>query len=373
MKIRRLILENVRSIKKLDLDFTDPMTDEPLSMVVLAGANGSGKTTMLETIFELVSSLGPVANQGPLRSTASQNSKPAAQLVLGMLIDSSGLTETDRYDLELPAPTVLGRYEYTLGLAFGDVKEGDRVVQSTSLSETLNVPRQPKPISTNTHLLADYQRRIRAAVAGDEEPFDGMLFFPHDRRLSKVIPGSIQPPTEKHEWAFKYESFAEWNSSIEGYLVWLDYLDLQDFRSFRTPGDRFPKAVQIVNEILVDKVISRVKDGRVQVNTTDGVTHDLDLLSSGEKQLTLLLLEIARRMNPGRIVMIDEPEVSLHPTWQRALIYALRSLAQQYDGQVILATHSQEIVRHVFPEEVKWLSPLDVPLGPEILEGKVVS
>jgi len=47
MKVERLFLQNVRSIKSLDLDFGDPVTSKPMSRIVLAGANGSGKTTML--------------------------------------------------------------------------------------------------------------------------------------------------------------------------------------------------------------------------------------------------------------------------------------------------------------------------------------
>ncbi len=54
MKVQQLFLRNVRSIKSLDLDFRDPVTGKPMSRVVLAGANGSGKTTILESIFDLM-------------------------------------------------------------------------------------------------------------------------------------------------------------------------------------------------------------------------------------------------------------------------------------------------------------------------------
>jgi predicted ATPase len=99
----------------------------------------------------------------------------------------------------------------------------------------------------------------------------------------------------------------------------------------------------------------------------DGTTHTLDALSSGEKQLVLLLLEIMRRMNDGRIIMIDEPEISLHSTWQRALVRVLRPLAERYHSQVILATHSLEIVRGVFPEEVFVLDKGEVTSNPQTI------
>ncbi|MBI3361208.1 MAG: AAA family ATPase, partial [Chloroflexi bacterium] len=55
MKVQRLFLRDVRSIKNLDLDFRDPVTGKPMSRIVLAGANGSGKTTILECLFGLLS------------------------------------------------------------------------------------------------------------------------------------------------------------------------------------------------------------------------------------------------------------------------------------------------------------------------------
>ncbi len=67
MKIQQLFLRNVRSIKGLDLDFRDPVTSKPMSRVVLAGANGSGKTTILECLFGLLSTAGTYAPGGLLQ------------------------------------------------------------------------------------------------------------------------------------------------------------------------------------------------------------------------------------------------------------------------------------------------------------------
>ena len=62
---------------------------------------------------------------------------------------------------------------------------------------------------------------------------------------------------------------------------------------------------------------------------------------------------------PGSVLLIDEPEISLHPTWQRGLVAALNNIISQYDAQVILATHSLEIATSVMPHEVINLSDLD--------------
>ena len=67
-------------------------------------------------------------------------------------------------------------------------------------------------------------------------------------------------------------------------------------------------------------------------------------LSSGEKQLIILiaclsLLEEAKR---SHIYIVDEPEVSLHITWQEKFIDAL--LEASPNTQFILATHSPSII-----------------------------
>ncbi len=358
MKIRHLILENVRSIKKLDLDFTDPMTGKPLSMVVLAGANGSGKTTMLEAIFSLIRALEESSTIYPLVSLFPDDAK--AKLVLDLLEAVEGV-----HTLSLMLPEYVTEQGFIPEAPSArsvriSRRTGQAIAGDNNWEQFINQP------------INKYRSMIEDAKMGKVDPHDGVLFMPHYRRVLEAQPRGIVPQRDSFVWAFEYQNTGEWGGSVEAYLVWLNYLDLED-RDAGKPANRFHQTVQIINEMLLDKQIARVKDGRVQVETIDGATHNLDLLSSGEKQLTLLLLEIARHMNPGRIIMIDEPEVSLHPRWQAGLVSVLRSLAEQYDGQVILATHSLEIVNSVFPEEVKILSPLDVPFGPETLEHEVVS
>ncbi|WP_437728041.1 AAA family ATPase [Sorangium sp. So ce861] len=91
----------------------------------------------------------------------------------------------------------------------------------------------------------------------------------------------------------------------------------------------------------------------------------LDQLPSGERQCVMLLGEIARRKRPHGVLIIDEPEISMHPTLQRQLLSQLRRVARLLDMQVFLATHSPEIVRSVPSAEVKSLdypeSRFDVP------------
>lgn len=74
----------------------------------------------------------------------------------------------------------------------------------------------------------------------------------------------------------------------------------------------------------------------------DALSKDLSKLSSGEKQIIIVLTYLAFLAEPGSIFIVDEPELSLHLKWQRKLIEALRILCP-VDCQIILATHAPEI------------------------------
>ncbi len=65
-------------------------------------------------------------------------------------------------------------------------------------------------------------------------------------------------------------------------------------------------------------------------------------LSSGERQVLIVLTYLAFLAGKESIFVVDEPELSLHIEWQRELVGALTSLRPE-NCQIILATHSPEI------------------------------
>lgn len=68
----------------------------------------------------------------------------------------------------------------------------------------------------------------------------------------------------------------------------------------------------------------------------------LSQLSSGEKQLIILLTEALLQKGAQTLFIADEPELSLHIEWQRRVIPSIRTLNP--NSQIIVATHSPEIV-----------------------------
>ena len=78
-------------------------------------------------------------------------------------------------------------------------------------------------------------------------------------------------------------------------------------------------------------------------------------LSSGEKQLISLVAQLFVADIKDSIILIDEPEFSLHPSWQNKIVGVLQRYADEYNCQVILATHSPHIIGSVRPEQLRLL------------------
>ncbi|NJY61966.1 AAA family ATPase [Salinimicrobium sp. CDJ15-81-2] len=74
----------------------------------------------------------------------------------------------------------------------------------------------------------------------------------------------------------------------------------------------------------------------------DEIAIPLNQLSSGEKQLIILLTEALLQKGSETLFIADEPELSLHIEWQRKVISSIRKLNP--NSQIIVATHSPEIV-----------------------------
>jgi ABC-type lipoprotein export system ATPase subunit len=107
------------------------------------------------------------------------------------------------------------------------------------------------------------------------------------------------------------------------------------------------KYLDAVNEFLDGKkLVTLLKGERVRseeiikIVFSDGHIAGWETLSSGERQIVTLIYA-ATHMNKQRVVLIDEPELSLHVDWQRMLLSKMSEQLQ--DRQIIACTHSPVI------------------------------
>lgn len=106
---------------------------------------------------------------------------------------------------------------------------------------------------------------------------------------------------------------------------------------------RLDKFIKLLNEFQDTKKFN-LQDSKIGGLTISKDDDEINIsqLSSGEKQLIILLTETLLQKESETLFIADEPELSLHIEWQRKVISSIRELNP--NSQIIVATHSPEIV-----------------------------
>jgi ABC-type transport system involved in cytochrome c biogenesis ATPase subunit len=110
-------------------------------------------------------------------------------------------------------------------------------------------------------------------------------------------------------------------------------------------NDKLKALQRIVNEKFIGKKLRLDKTGAlVFVADDDQSIIPVTLLSSGEQHILALFTMLLFSAQPGSVVLIDEPEISLHAAWKHAFLEDITDVANIADLQIILATHSSGII-----------------------------
>jgi len=109
--------------------------------------------------------------------------------------------------------------------------------------------------------------------------------------------------------------------------------------------------LKIINQFFeqTGKIIDSDKNNEIVFRQEDKILTPYQL-SSGEKQVLIILLSVLIQDNEPYILIMDEPEISLHVEWQEELIKVIRSLNNNV--QVILATHSPSLVMNGWLDKI---------------------
>lgn len=98
--------------------------------------------------------------------------------------------------------------------------------------------------------------------------------------------------------------------------------------------------------------ISREYGIIVTDNENSNKTLKLSQLSSGEKQVIVLFYELIFEVPNNLILLIDEPEISLHITWQKKFMDDLLQIVDYKGIKVIVATHSPQIINNHWDRQI---------------------
>ncbi len=100
--------------------------------------------------------------------------------------------------------------------------------------------------------------------------------------------------------------------------------------------------IDVLNNLFQRKEIHINERNQIEVTTQSGKRFSIRGLSSGEKQLIIILGEALLQQSAPWVYIADEPELSLHVKWQENLISNLRMLNP--NSQILCATHSPDVV-----------------------------
>ncbi len=110
--------------------------------------------------------------------------------------------------------------------------------------------------------------------------------------------------------------------------------------------------LELINKLFdeTNKKIDFDKENSIIFRKSNNKTISAYQLSSGEKQILIILLSILLQENKPFIVLMDEPEISLHLSWQLDLIDMIQLL--NHNCQLIIATHAPGIISKGWQDKV---------------------
>lgn len=363
MKLLRLYIHNSGVFKNTLIDFTHH--GEPHDLICLAGVNGSGKTTVMELIFNLINFINPNLSLqniffDRLRSNVltwtefAQLDVLIEDKVLSLVLGDQNNIQTHNdyigkqgFIIENEMKSMIERFENTVIKTPADENEGPILLKKLTgvreaekfasrkidwREEQVVKPliQEVEKIYTETKVTQDVLQNMPSVY----------FFNAHDRELQDIRYSSIPQEKRKYEIAHRYSPRKD---DLKKTLIFYDYALPEKFNNLKT----------WVNEhVFVDKSIKGIDriNFRVLVETKDREEHGLEQLSSGEESLLILATQLYLRASKNTIFLIDELDQSLHPEFQEKVMRLLKQLQKDKGCQILISSHSR-IVWRTFEEK----------------------
>ncbi|MBE5228599.1 MAG: AAA family ATPase [Microcystis aeruginosa PMC 728.11] len=358
MEIQRVILNNIGLFEKLEISLA-PTEQNPSNITVFVGNNGAGKTAILKALATSLSwftarLLTEKGSGNPIYEDAIFNTANAGSIEIEVSDPSKSLNNPDQSEIDHYFRWILAKN-----------RKGRKAQYNSNLNDCTRLA-----------------NRYRDALTHDDKTSLPLIAFYPVERVVLDIPLKIRT---KHTFlqldgydnslsqGVDFRRFFEWfreredtenESGIpEDVLNQLRPLaetnqDLWQLLNERNASakDRQLTAVRTaISRFMphLDNLRVRRKPRLYMAVDKNGETLNLAQLSQGEKSLMALVGDIARRLamlNPALenplagdgIVLIDEVDLHLHPSWQRCLCDRLTETFP--NCQFVLTTHSPLVI-----------------------------
>jgi len=115
---------------------------------------------------------------------------------------------------------------------------------------------------------------------------------------------------------------------------------------------------RIIQQRFLYKNMSISKEKGFTFTTPDGKPLSPNDLSSGEQHELVMLYELLFKVKPNSLILIDEPELSLHIAWQVDFLKDLQAIIKLANFDVLIATHSPSIIEDRWDLTVELKGPV---------------
>jgi predicted ATP-binding protein involved in virulence len=324
MKITKVTLQNFRGISSLELEF--PIDQ---NIIALVGVNGVGKSSILDAVTMMLLASSTLSNGDDIKLSDGS-------------LDPDPIRHSSSVYLFKDSDIKISQGRMSCGICLSGSDKNCLVIIEKHLGRPGNMTSRTFSHSRLVDFVAYYPSNRQAKVVSSplfsEEPEELNIF-------------------SKDETS-DYDIFFSWFKEIE---------DIENEERL----ERNPKHRVVSLEAVRQAIYSILGDDfnklRVKRATNDliisknGTDTPVNWLSDGEKNLIFLASDLAKKLainypcvdNPLEsegIVLIDEIELHMHPTWQRMIIPRLTKTFP--NCQFIVTTHSPQVLSHVQPESI---------------------
>jgi ABC-type lipoprotein export system ATPase subunit len=347
MRIQTIFLNELGPFTDRTIDFSDDWSGEIGRHILFSGPNGSGKSIILRAIATLWDATGYW-----LDSRKPMNQKDHAKEWLwrwgGIAIILKDLPHTTT-----PVGLVFGNRSWFEALE-------SKHPNTQWLGETVERTGRPQPLPTFRWPDETIERPKSSLIIPDERWVDDwadahkkMIITFQDPKTPNFIYldaearrwvspmrnlGQPMPENSSLRWLVTYKPTENWKGQVETSLINLKTV---------TPK-KYHQVIRDLNAFLAGKEIDpQIRPGenrlRVKIEGERGQWHAIDALSAGERQVLIQIYLVSRWLEPGGIVMIDEPDLHLHPSLTSSFLARLESLVDERQGQLLVTSHDPDV------------------------------
>jgi predicted ATP-binding protein involved in virulence len=356
MKLQKLSLANFKGFEQLDLDFEPDVT-------VLAGINGIGKSSVLYAIAVILSKALPLFTSSVSKPRYFEvddiySRGDVLKVVTQFLVTMELSVESQVLDIGVQKDIFSEFFDSSDRFILLRREEEHR--QQQDLKQALQARTLTGDLEAGvretTVALASLKDRINQPIA---------VYFSPKRQL----PGRPRSlPEQKPFWINQAFSFALDDREVE----------LREFLDWFRTQEKLGSTTEILDSLraVVTEFIPEFTNLQIREQPTlafvvekNGKPFQLHQLSDGERGLLAIVFDLTRRLaianpestNPiaegSAIVLIDEIELHLHPTWQRQVLRRFTSTFK--NCQFIVTTHSPQVIGQAKAEKLRLLYPND--------------